>query len=241
MRWFRGGAEKQFKGKYRVRKSPKPKQAPAPKYKSPKVVKRLPKVRKPVVDIPFVDAAFNALAYSGPLDVSAMALHSLEGAWSTKVRWVSTSRSDGCARNECSRLAAGGGWNSVESFLEGRPMKAAPAGRPSAGSELGIYGYSHPGCDCHLIVTMSDGSSYEIGPEDGEPRQVAPSGPVVEAPPPVEDEFTSSPEMAPEAPEEAPEEPEAPAEAGIRGGLVAHGIWMERVEDELGSEEGAFW
>lgn len=234
MRWFRGNAAKQFKNKFVVRKEPKAPKAPTPKQKSPTMVKKLPKIKKPIVDIPFVDAVLESEAASwtdeSPSAVAAlmqiMAKHKIR---IKKISWkLNEARSARDDDGWCATLS-GRTWTSFPALwaaASGKPAewKRKDDKRRGRFPAQSIMGVSHAGCECHLSVEMNNGDVYGI--------------------------YSTSSEPAPEvggAEDMESHDEEAPPEAGTPGASSwMHGrtqvVSMERVEDELGSyAEDSLW
>lgn len=260
MKWFRGGAGKKFKSKYRIRKNPKAPASPKPKYKSPAVVKRLPKVRKPSVDIPFVDAGIGMSSEAAYwTDESPMAVSSLQTLMATRgltiapggISWAlnpekGTRDDDGWCESLASRT-----WNSFADLWAtggGKPEYYRKKDNQRSGkfSRDSIMGVAHAGCECHLIVKLKNAagteSIYHITSTSSEPAPAAGQAEDAET---VEVEVQ---EPAETLPEPEPELEQGPPEVGTPESSywVADKISVvstERVEDELGvsGEEESFW
>ena len=186
MRWFRGSAEKKFKGKMRTRKKPVPPQTLKPKYKSPAVVHRVPPIQKPVVDIPFSKPADLNVVAVAPYErvFSLDALRDLDRAnpgQIVEIEWNGEPSAFDKKDSDCANYV-GSTWSSVSDFLGERRTD-----RHRNVSTSGITGVTHPGCRCHLTVTLRDGSIYKIQVGDPSARLVGKTEPA--AVEPVEEEI----------------------------------------------------
>lgn len=157
MKWFTKKALR--KQKLRVRESPKPK-APAPKYVAPREQPRGPKIVKPRVELPFVGSGLNVTANPHRQDMSLSALQSVQAEAAMHGGIVSVDWNlSGAACTKCQIAQEAGPWDSVQSFLNGRPMAVSPNGKP-----VGIFGYSHPDCSCTLTIYYGDEQTATVSP-----------------------------------------------------------------------------
>lgn len=207
IKWFSTQAkEKAFKGIKPVKKKPKAPEAPKPKYKSPAPVTRLPKLQKPKVDVPFIDAprSVGKLVTADERDASSLAIQDLmdsiesRGLSLDRVTW---SKEGGSKDDDgwCASLN-GRSWPDFEAlFAEQwrKPDKYRRRDMREGYEADGIIGVSHPGCRCYLKAYLDDGSVWKITVDSQKPNMIsAPQRVEVEPEEPEQmDEFEGTPEV----------------------------------------------
>lgn len=154
MKWFKSKALR--KQRLVIRKSPKAKEGPKPKYQQEKHIPRGPRIEKPVVERPFI-GSLNAVA---TIDMSEQALRTMENDAAdrggvTGIKW-------NLSANPCPKCqdvnSVDSPWSDIGDFLDGRQMSTSP----TSGLPLGICGYSHPECSCSITVFYEDGSTETV-------------------------------------------------------------------------------
>lgn len=162
--WFTKAKSKTFRGMKPGSTKPVKPQTKAPSYKSPDQTQKRPKLRKPVVKLPFVKPASKTVtAFSGQ-DMSESELENLQAMGGiAEIEWIAVpdASCDGLEGNNAAFCGSldGKTWTSLEQFYGGRKISAAPNGK-----SVGMYGYSHPGCRCYLSVTLQNGEVEQVGP-----------------------------------------------------------------------------
>ena len=155
IRWFRRAALP------KMIKSPKPARVPraptSPKTPAAKKPKKIvgPKSPTGFKKKLYIPKKFIQAAYGGPgLDSSPAAVANLmrymgdNNLRLSYVEWVNPSPSERCDKGICNELNG--------------PMHIYDI------SELlkGIFGWSHDGCDCHIVVTLDNGETFKITTDD---------------------------------------------------------------------------
>ena len=213
IRWFRTAAnEKIMKSPKpaKVPRVPKPPKTPAAPTKPKKILgPKSPTGFKKKLYIPkrLIQAAGVVEYDNSPAAVANLMRYMAEnGLRLSYVEWVNPSPSDRCDYGVCNELNG--------------EMRVADL------SELlkGITGWSHPGCDCHIVVTLDNGESHKITIEDdmahlqwmGTPRHET------DVTPDEQDAFVS--DFSNVSPEQ-------------QRYMAEHGLGTEEPEPEIGFEE----
>jgi hypothetical protein len=212
IKWFSTQARtKPFKGMSPARKKPKAPSAPKPKYKSPAPTQRLPKLQKPKVDVPFIEAPkqVGKLVVADERDASSFACTEMiqivesRGLEIDRITWNKTHGS-GDDDGLCARLASRA-WPDFEALFAEQATKPDKYRRRDMreGYEAdGIIGVSHPGCRCYLKVFLDDGSVWKITPDDMKPQMISAATKVDVVEPSVEEFETDVTEVEPGESEE---------------------------------------
>jgi hypothetical protein len=174
IRWFKTSKEDLYRK--RLRKKPVKPKSPKPKKVLIPSKPRMPGVEPPIITMPFISKGSDV--YAGWKDISHKdesyaALIQLRDKIASAgdavedhgVSWVQVREPYSCPGNHttgksCAELSDSGRWFSVAYFLSSMPETTAGSvpewnkTDSSDGRMLGIMGHSHPGCECHVIVSI---------------------------------------------------------------------------------------
>jgi hypothetical protein len=183
IKWFSTQARtKPFKGNRPVKKKPVAPSAPKPKYKSQAPTQRLPKLQKPKVDVPFIEAPrqVGKLVVADERDPSSFACMEMveivesRGLGIDRITWNKNSGS-GDDDGLCARLASRA-WPDFDALFaeqSNKPEKYRRRDMREGYEADGIIGVSHPGCHCYLKVFLDDGSVWKITTMDMKPSMIS--------------------------------------------------------------------